>query len=56
MVLKKQRMYQNSLLLQADTIQSDGERNLIGRRSVYDDKTQQTEQKNRGRVKTTVLR
>ena len=34
--LKKQRMYQNSLLLQADTIQSDGERNLIGRRTQSD--------------------
>ena len=36
MVLKKQRMYQNSLLLQADTIQSDGERNPIGRRTQSD--------------------
>lgn len=31
--LKKQRMYQNSLLLQADEIQSGGERNPIGRRT-----------------------
>ena len=36
MVLKKQRMYQNSLLLQADEIQLDGERNPIGRRTQSD--------------------
>ena len=29
----------------ADAIQSDGGRNLIGRRSKHDDKTQQSEQK-----------
>ena len=32
----------------ADAIRSGGGRNLIGRRSVYDDKTQQTEQKKEG--------
>ena len=32
----------------ANAIRSDGERNLIGRRSVYDGKTQQTEQKKEG--------
>ena len=31
-----------------NAIRSDGGRNLIGRRSVYDDKPQQTEQKKEG--------
>ena len=35
-MIKKNREYQNSLLLQADTIQSGGERNPIGRRTQSD--------------------
>ena len=35
-MIKKNREYQNSTLLLAETILSDGERNLIGRRTQSD--------------------